>query len=298
MSNKILVWDLPTRTFHGLLALSFVGAFITDDSERYRDIHLLLGYILLALIGFRLIWGVVGTRYARFNSFWFKPSAIAGYVRSMFQGKPQHYIGHNPAGSIAIFLLLGLGLLCGLSGLAITNETGGEWLEELHELSANAMLAVVLAHIAGVFVSSFLHRENLARAMITGTKSGEPAEGIQRRHAWLALLLLAAVTATSYAYLYKDWAPPSLTPLARQKSMQLELAEGEAASVQALPGLLRILLRNLIDNAVRYTPAGTLVQVRVDREAGRPGITVSDNGPGIPAEECDWLAAKLDVGCG
>ncbi|MEK6662370.1 MAG: cytochrome b/b6 domain-containing protein [Pseudomonadota bacterium] len=216
MSNKILVWDIPTRTFHWLLALSFVGAFVTGDSERYRDIHLLLGYILLALIGFRLIWGVVGTRYARFSSFWFKPSAIVNYVRSMFQAKPQHYIGHNPAGSVAIFLLLGLGLLCGLSGLAITNEIGGEWLEELHELSANAMLAVVIVHIVGVFMSSFLHRENLARAMIAGTKSGEPAEGIQQRHAWLGLLLLVAVITMGYAYLYKDWAPPGLAPLSQQ----------------------------------------------------------------------------------
>lgn len=216
MNNKILVWDFPTRTFHWLLALSFVGAFVTGDSERYRDIHLLLGYILLGLIGFRLIWGIAGTRYARFNSFWFTPSAVVNYVRSMFRGNPQHYVGHNPAGSVAIFLLLGLGLLCGLSGLAIYNEIGGEWLEELHELSANAMLAVVLAHIAGVFVSSFLHRENLARAMITGTKPGEAAEGIQHRHVWLGLLLLAAVAATGYAYLYKDWAPPGLTPLSQQ----------------------------------------------------------------------------------
>ncbi len=216
MSNKILVWDFPTRTFHWLLALSFVGAFVTGDSERYRDIHLLLGYILLALIGFRLIWGVVGTRYARFVSFLFTPSEVVNYVRSMFQGKPRHYVGHNPAGSIAILLLLGLGLLCGLSGLAIYNEIGGEWMEELHELSANAMLAAVIVHIVGVFVSSFLHRENLARAMITGTKSGEPAQGIQQRHAWLGLLLLAAVFATGYAYLYKDWAPPGLTPLSQQ----------------------------------------------------------------------------------
>lgn len=216
MSNKIMVWDFPTRTFHWLLALSFVGAFITGDSERYREIHLLLGYTMLALIGFRLVWGIVGTRYARFSSFWFKPSAVVEYVRSMFKGKPQHYVGHNPAGSVAIFLLLGLGLLSGLSGLAIYNEIGGEWMEELHELSANAMLAVVIVHIVGVFISSFLHRENLARAMITGTKSGEPTEGIQHRHAWIGLLLLAAVSATGYAYLYKDWAPPGLTPLSQQ----------------------------------------------------------------------------------
>ena len=65
MSNKIMVWDFPTRTFHWLLALSFVGAFITGDSERYREIHLLLGYTMLALIGFRLVWGIVGIRRRR-----------------------------------------------------------------------------------------------------------------------------------------------------------------------------------------------------------------------------------------
>lgn len=216
MINKICVWDFPTRTFHWLLALSFVGAYITGDSERLRDIHLLLGYLMLGLIGFRLIWGIVGTRYARFSSFWFKPSTVVEYVRSMFRGKPQHFVGHNPAGSVAIFLLLGFSLLAGVSGLALYNEIGGEWLEELHEVSANAMLVVVIVHIIGVFVSSFLHRENLARAMITGTKSGEPAEGIQHRHAWLAILLLAAVAATSYGYLFKDWAPPGLTPLSQQ----------------------------------------------------------------------------------
>lgn len=216
MSNKILVWDFPTRIFHWLLALSFVGAFITGDAERYRDIHLLLGYLMLGLIGFRLIWGMIGSRYARFSSFWFKPSAVLSYTSAMLKGKPPHFVGHNPAGTIAIFLLLGLGLLAGLSGLALYNEIGGEWMEELHELSANAMLAVVIVHIVGVLVGSFLHRENLTRAMITGTKSGEPAETIQHRHTWLGLLLLAAVATTSYAYLYKDWAPPGLTPLAQQ----------------------------------------------------------------------------------
>ena len=84
-----------------------------------------------------------------------------------------------------------------------------------------------------------------------------------------------------------------MTPLARQKNVQLELAEGEAATVQALPGLLRILLRNLIDNAVRYTPAGTLIQVRVDRAGGQPRISVSDNGPGILAAERDKVLERF-----
>lgn len=84
-----------------------------------------------------------------------------------------------------------------------------------------------------------------------------------------------------------------MTPPARQKGVHLELAEGEAASVQALPGLLRILLRNLIDNAVRYSPAGTRVQVRVDRADGRPRIAISDNGPGIPAEEREKVLERF-----
>ena len=84
-----------------------------------------------------------------------------------------------------------------------------------------------------------------------------------------------------------------MTPLARKKNVQLELAEGEAATVQALPGLLRILLRNLIDNAVRYTPAGTLIQVRVDRAGGQPRISISDNGPGIPDAERDKVLERF-----
>ena len=84
-----------------------------------------------------------------------------------------------------------------------------------------------------------------------------------------------------------------MTPFARQKSLQLDLVEGEAATVQALPGLLRILLRNLIDNAVRYTPTGTQIQVRVDHADGQPRITVSDNGPGIPEDERDKVLERF-----
>jgi cytochrome b len=73
MSTRILVWDIPTRIFHWLLAASFAGAFLTAESERYRDVHVALGYLLLALIGFRVVWGLVGTRYARFRSFAFGP---------------------------------------------------------------------------------------------------------------------------------------------------------------------------------------------------------------------------------
>lgn len=195
MIQRILVWDIPTRVFHWLLVLSFGGAYLTAESERYRDIHVVLGYTLLGLIGFRLLWGFFGTRYAQFRSFLFSPGEIVAYLQSLFRGKPAHYVGHNPAGSMAIWLLLGLGILTGATGVMLFQDIGGEALEELHEFASNAMLAIVVIHIAGVVVSSVLHRENLVRAMITGFKSAEPEHGIRRSYLWLGVIMLVAVVA-------------------------------------------------------------------------------------------------------
>lgn len=191
--KRIMVWDLPTRAFHWLLALSFAGAFLTAESERYRDIHVMLGYTMLGLIAFRLVWGFIGTHYARFSSFMFGPSQVIEYLRSLVRLRPQHYVGHNPAGSWAIWLILLLGVASGASGYAAYNDVGGEFFEELHEGLANAMLAVIFVHIAGVAVSSLLHRENLVKAMITGYKNGAPLQGIRRPHWLLGLGVIAGV---------------------------------------------------------------------------------------------------------
>jgi cytochrome b len=192
MRQRMLVWDVPTRVFHWLLVVSFAGAFLTAESERYRDIHVLLGYTLLGLIAVRMLWGLIGTRYARFRSFLFKPSEIAAYVRSLLKARPEHYVGHNPAGSVAVFALLGLGIASGVSGVLIFQDVGGDILEELHDLVSYAMLAVVVVHVAGVLISSVMHRENLVRAMITGFKSARPDQGIRRAHGWLGVIMLAA----------------------------------------------------------------------------------------------------------
>lgn len=199
--KKILVWDIPTRVFHWLLAISFTGAYLTAETERYRDIHLLLGYTLLGLIAFRLIWGFAGSRYSRFKSFLFSPSTIILYIKSLLQRNPQHYVGHNPAGGLAIFLLLGLGLLVSLSGVLLYFEVGGETFEDLHEVVANGMLLLVLVHIVGVIASSVLHRENLVRSMVTGLKSGNANQGITRAYSCLGAILLVVVA------VFWLWAP-------------------------------------------------------------------------------------------
>ena len=181
------------RVFHWLMVLSFAGAYLSAESERWRLLHVTLGYTLGGLVAFRLVWGLVGTRYARFANFVRGPQAVLTYLRSLRKGQPQHHLGHNPAGAVAIVLLLLASVAVVGSGWAIYNDVGGEWLSELHDIAANSMLLVVAIHIAGVLVTSRLHRENLARAMVTGQKNGAPADGIRRTRAALAVLLVLAV---------------------------------------------------------------------------------------------------------
>ncbi len=193
MQNRILVWDLPTRIFHWSLVASFTVAFLTAESERWRDIHVITGYTLLGLMGFRLVWGFIGPRHARFANFIKGPQAIVRYLKSLWSGQPEHYVGHNPLGSIAILLFLLLGIGSGLTGWLVYGELGGEWLEELHESVSFAMLAVVCLHILGVLVSSKLNHENLPLAMVTGKKRGDAGQSIPNSRVWVGILLLTAV---------------------------------------------------------------------------------------------------------
>ncbi len=194
-TERGLVWDLPTRIFHWLLAGSFAVAFITAEAEPWRALHVLSGYTAIGLVVFRLLWGVLGTRYARFSGFSFAPSKVAAYLKSLLAFRPQHYAGHNPAGSWAVIALLALIAASGATGWAVFNEVGPEWLEVLHEGLANAALALVVVHVLAVIASSWLHRENLVRAMIDGRKAlhERPAAGGPRRV--VALALVAALLA-------------------------------------------------------------------------------------------------------
>ena len=191
--GSVLVWDAPVRVFHWLLVLSFAGAYVSAESERWRLVHVTLGYTVGGLVAFRLLWGLFGTRYARFASFVRGPRAVGAYLQSLLRRQPAHHTGHNPAGALAIVALLLLAALTVGFGWAVYEDLGGEWLAEVHETAGNLMLAVVGVHLAGVVVGSWLHGENLVRAMFTGHKRGHPNEAIRRAFGLLAALLLAAV---------------------------------------------------------------------------------------------------------
>jgi cytochrome b len=208
MSERILVWDLPLRIFHWALAASVFGALVTAESERLRDVHVMLGYTALGLVAFRIVWGFVGTRYARFAAFLHGPAALRSYVASLLNGRPERHVGHNPPGALAIPVLLSLTAATGLSGWAVFEEVGGEWLEEAHEALAFTLLAAIAVHVVGVVASSFLHRENLVLSMITGRKHGAPGEAIGRPRRGVALLLGAAIAGFWLSVLTDRGRPP------------------------------------------------------------------------------------------
>jgi cytochrome b len=196
--RNVLVWDVPVRVFHWLMVLSFAGAYLTAESERWRLLHVTLGYTMAGLVAFRLVWGVIGSRHARFASFVKGPAAVMRYLRSTLGERPEHHLGHNPAGALAIVLMLAMAVAVTASGWALYNDLSGEWLEELHEVAANLMLAVIGVHVAAVLISSRLHRENLVAAMIDGRKTGSPKDAV--RSAWRSVgaLMLAAVLGSGW----------------------------------------------------------------------------------------------------
>ncbi|MEE4279801.1 MAG: cytochrome b/b6 domain-containing protein [Halieaceae bacterium] len=183
-SEPLRVWDPLVRIFHWSLVVGFATAFLVEDD--LLAVHVWAGYLVLTLIAVRLVWGLIGPRYARFGDFVRGPRQVGGYLAAVLRGRAPRYLGHNPAGGAMVVALLLAVTATGLSGLALfgAQELSGPlaplmsglprgWghtLEEVHEVLANFTLALIVAHIAGVVFSSLAHRENLVRAMVTGTK--------------------------------------------------------------------------------------------------------------------------------
>ena len=193
--NDIKVWDLFVRIFHWTIVVCFFIAYITEDEVMW--LHELAGYTILVFVIARVLWGVVGTRFARFSNFIYKPSTVKQYFKDSLHFKSKRYLGHNPVGGVMVILLLVMLVLTSWSGMeaegtslfadntfnieivksAIADDDhengGSEVWEEIHEFFANATLFLVFLHVAGVIFSSIVHGENLVRSMITGRKRKE-----------------------------------------------------------------------------------------------------------------------------
>lgn len=171
--RNVRVWDLYVRLFHWGLVASFAIAWLT--AKDWHVLHHWSGYAAIALVAFRLVWGFAGTPYARFSAFVRSPAVVLDFLRAMWRREEPRYRGHNPAGAVMILALLGALLATGSTGWMMTLDAfwGVDWVEPVHGLLANAMLAMVVLHLGGVIWASRAHKENLARAMITGIKRAD-----------------------------------------------------------------------------------------------------------------------------
>lgn len=210
--KKVKVWDAAVRLGHLLFGVLVLGAFLTAADDATIGLHTRLGVVLLGVVVFRLAWGVVGSRYARFAEFVRSPREVLAALRAMARGAPKHFIGHNPVGAVMVVTLLATMLLVTLTGLLVSQ--GPEWagplamshrtaeaLKEVHEVAAGALPVLIALHVAGVVLSSVLEKQNLVLGMVTGFKRADPAEVSPEpsrlaRAAGFAVSTLAAVATT------------------------------------------------------------------------------------------------------
>jgi cytochrome b len=208
--KSVKVWDVFVRFFHWTLVGSIIGMYLTGDS--FKDTHINLGYFLICLILARILWGFFGSKHAKFSDFISKPGTIYNYLKGLIKGNPKHYLGHNPAGGLMIIVMLVSLLITAFTGLKTLGSEGrgpfankgisivrlayadddehsdddstyrdrhhqkkqnDEFWEDIHESMASFMIILVIVHVGGVIISSWIHKENLILGMITGRKTKE-----------------------------------------------------------------------------------------------------------------------------
>ena len=212
------VWDIFVRTFHWTLVGTMIGLYLSGDD--FKSVHIILGYFVIFLVLLRIIWGFIGTKHARFHDFLYRPGKIYHYLKSLINGKPIHYLGHNPAAGLMVIVMLFSLLLAAFTGLkALGSEGKGlltnagisifqfayadedehddddqkhksgdhrkkqkeEFWEEIHESMSRFMIFLIIIHLVGVVVSSWIYKENLILAMINGRKKSFKSVNISFR---------------------------------------------------------------------------------------------------------------------
>lgn len=168
--TPVRVWDPVVRLFHWTVVAGCVLnlAAFTDGKGAHRWV----GYAVALALAIRVVWGFVGTRYARFADFVPGPSALVAYVKALARGQAPRFLGHNPAGAVMMLTLMALLAGVSLTGWMLTLDAwfGDDNLEELHEALANAILVFAGLHVAAALFESWRHGENLVVSMITGRK--------------------------------------------------------------------------------------------------------------------------------
>jgi cytochrome b len=168
--DMVEVWDWPLRAYHWALAFFVLLAWFTPS--KFDSLHRIAGYTVMALIAFRLLWGLFGTRFSRFHAIGRRLRAAPAYLFNLRHGKTGRYRGLNPAGTamlVALLLLLAISTVTGWMSTTV-RFFGVPWVEDSHSYVSDAVIVLVVIHVLGVLLMCVLQRENLIRAMFTGRK--------------------------------------------------------------------------------------------------------------------------------
>lgn len=193
--KRVLAFDLPIRLFHWIFTLLFVTAIViantVDDDSVIFSYHMMAGMTLGFVLFLRIIWGFIGSTYARFNSFMVKPSQLIGYFKEMFRSSTKRYLNHNPASSIAALVMFICVIGLGLTGYRMT--TGAEGIKDVHEFFAQLFVVTAIAHIIGVVYHQVRHRDGMITSMFDGKKDAvdgqKPIESSRNAAGFIFLLL-------------------------------------------------------------------------------------------------------------
>lgn len=229
--KKKLVYDLPTRFFHWLFAALFLTAFLigknVDDDSVIFTYHMLAGLTLGFLVLLRIVWGIIGTKHARFLAFALHPAELFAYLKGILSGSKRRWAGHNPASSWAALIMMALALGLGLTGFLMTSGPDKETWEDIHELLANGFMVVVVGHIAGIILHTMRHKDMIGLSMLDGKKTEVTAENsIPSAKPGYGILLLALVAGFA-TYLFNNYDGQGGT--LQLFGTQLQLGENEQA---------------------------------------------------------------------
>lgn len=223
--KTIFVWDVPVRLFHWLLVTSILMLFITGKTGgNYMEWHKKIGYFVIGLILFRVVWGFVGSYHARFKNFVRSPSAVISYGKSLFKKDSPQYVGHNPMGALSVLALiaaLGFQTATGLFSnddimlegpyASMVSKAFSDQMTNLHKLNSNVILVLIGLHLSAIVFYAVFKKEQLIEAMLTGNKDIDPSIGghlgvempEETRPAWLPWSVIVVVGGVVYAVVTK-----------------------------------------------------------------------------------------------
>lgn len=207
--RRQLVYDLPTRLFHWLFAALFLSGFIIaksiDDDSPWFNYHSLAGLTLGFLVLLRILWGLFGTKHARFSGFALKPMELIGYFKGIFAGEKRRWAGHNPASSWAGLVMMVMALGLAGTGYLMTSGPNKETFEDAHELLANGFIVIVVLHVAGIALHTIRHQEMIGLSMIDGKKEDVAiVQAIPSSKSVIGILLLGLILAFGL-HLFKNY---------------------------------------------------------------------------------------------